>query len=392
MVENKKDFNLLTINLCPRFEAMRIGFEAKRLFLNDRGLGNYARNLLYGLVKHAPEYDYHLFTPNHSDKYINPEFINKDTLSIHTPTSLLGAISKSAWRSLRMGKDIKRNKIDVFHGLAQELPKDIKKSGAKSIVTIHDLIFLKHPEFYTPIDRKIYFSKAKFAVHNADHIIAISEQTKSDIINTFGVPENKISVIYQSCNEVFYEKRTQTELEQVKTKWNLPKDYILYVGALNENKNVKVILEALNLLKGKFDLSLVIVGKGGAYKKVLIEYATKHNLLSQVRFASEVANPTPLELSSFYQMASVFIFPSFYEGFGIPILEARFSGTPVIASNSSCLEEAGGEHSLYFNPKSAEELTELINQSHSEKSKKENNIHLFKIKNGIKKFIRVYEQ
>ncbi len=339
---------------------MRIGFEAKRLFLNDRGLGNYARNLLYGLVKYAPTNDYHLFTPQFSDEHINSKFINSDTVSVHTPTGLLGTLSKSAWRSLALGKDIKKNKIDVFHGLAQELPKDIRRSGAKSIVTIHDLIFLKHPEFYKPIDRKIYFSKVKFAVNSADHIIAISEQTKDDIIKTFNIPEEKISIIYQSCNEVFYNKRTSLELNKVKLKWNLPQEYILYVGALNENKNVKVILEALNLLKGKIDLPLVIVGKGDAYKNILIEYATKHNLLGQLIFASEVADPTPIELSSFYQLASVFILPSFYEGFGIPILESRFSGTPVIASNSSCLDEAGGGNSLYFKPDSAEKLVEQI--------------------------------
>ncbi len=240
------------------------------------------------------------------------------------------------------------------------MPKDIRTSGAKSIVTIHDLIFLKHPEFYKPIDRKIYFSKVKFAVNNADHIIAISEQTKGDLINTFKIAENRISVIYQSCNEVFYDKRTPEELSNVKQKWNLPDNYIFYVGALNKNKNVKVILEALNQLKGKFDLPLVVVGKGDAYKQTLIEYAAKHNLLSQLLFASDIEDPTPLELSSFYQMASVFIFPSFYEGFGIPILEARFSGTPVIASNSSCLEEAGGGESLYFNPQNAEQLASLI--------------------------------
>ncbi len=98
---------------------MRIGFEAKRLFLNDRGLGNYARNLLYGLIKYAPENDYHLFTPEFSNKYINEEYINPNNTTIHTPSGFLGAISKGAWRSLGMGKDIKKNNIDVFHGLAQ---------------------------------------------------------------------------------------------------------------------------------------------------------------------------------------------------------------------------------------------------------------------------------
>jgi len=369
---------------------MRIGFEAKRLFLNDRGLGNYARNLVYGLLKYAPNHNYHLFTPKYSDKHISQEYINPERVTIHTPTGLLGAISKSAWRSFGLGKDIRKHSIDIFHGLAQELPKDIKKSKARSIVTVHDMIFLQHPEFYKPIDRKIYFSKVKFAVTNADHIVAISEQTKNDILNTFKIAEDRISVVYQSCNEVFYDERTGTELTQVKQKWNLPENYILYVGALNENKNVKVILEALNQLKGTFDLPLVVIGKGNAYKKTLIEYAKKNNLLTQLIFASDNADPTPLELSSIYQLASTFIFPSFYEGFGIPILEARFSGTPVIASNSSCLEEAGGASSYYFNPKDAEELAELIAEIYTSNVSAKKINDTLTLKGSTSKLLHIY--
>ncbi len=366
---------------------MRIGFEAKRLFLNDRGLGNYARNLLYGLIKYHSDNHYHLYTTKYSDQHINKSLISPSHVTVHTPNGFLGALSKSAWRSLFLGKISSRDNLDVFHGLAQELPKDIRKSKAKAVVTIHDMIFLQHPEFYNPIDRRIYYNKVKFAVNNADHIVAISEQTKNDILNTFKVSEDRISVIYQSCNEVFYDKRSSKEIEQVKQKWNLPQNYILYVGALNENKNVKIILEALNQLKGKFDLPLVIVGKGDGYKKVLIEYATKHNLLSQLIFASEIADPTPVELSSFYQLASTFIFPSFYEGFGIPILEARFSGTPVIASNSSCLKEAGGENSLYFNPNSAEELAGYLQSKPSVELTSPN---LFHQKELTDKLLQVY--
>lgn len=371
---------------------MRIGFEAKRLFLNDRGLGNYARNLLYGLIKYHPDNDYHLYTTKYSNQHINKSLINSANINVHTPNGFLGALSKGAWRSLQLGKAASKDNLDVFHGLAQELPKDIKKSNAKSVVTIHDMIFLQHPEFYKPIDRKIYYNKVKFAVNNADHIVAISEQTKNDILNTFNVSEDKLSVIYQSCNEVYYDERSKEELNQVKQKWHLPKDYILYVGALNENKNVKVILEAMHQLKKKLDIPLVIVGKGEAYKKILVEYARKYNLTNRIIFASEVTDPTPMELSAFYQLASVFVFPSFYEGFGIPILEARFSGTPVIASNSSCLEEAGGDKSLYFNPNNAEELTELIESCYSENRFTKDNIDLFKNKNSVNQFIEIYKQ
>lgn len=335
---------------------MRIGFEAKRLFLNDRGLGNYARNLLQGLVSYAPDNDLFLFTPKKNTKLAPEKITNHPKVKIITPGGVLGAISKSAWRSLRLGSEAKPFQLDVFHGLAQELPKDIKKAEAKAVVTVHDMIFLKHPEFYKAIDRRIYYRKLKFAVHNADKIVAISEQTKADLINYFKIDENKIDIVYQSCNEVFYNHRTKTELTQVKEKWNLPDSFMLFVGALNPNKNINVLLEAMNIGKDTLDLPLVIVGKGIDYKKKLLAYANKYGLKNRLIFASEIANPEPLELSAFYQMASVFIFPSYYEGFGIPILEARFSGTPVIASNSSCLHEAGGKDTVYFNPNNAEEL------------------------------------
>ena len=338
---------------------MRIGFEAKRLFLNNRGLGNYARNLLYGLEKYYTDNDYFLYSPQISNEFVSPVLLNSENIHVKMPQGLAKQAS-SYWRSYKLGSVSQKDDLNIFHGLSQELPRDIRKSKAMSIVTIHDMIFLKHPEFYKPIDRWIYYNKVKFAVKNADKIIAISNQTKNDLIEEFNISEDKLNVVYQSCNEVFYEKRTESELANVKRKWGLPDQFLLYVGALNKNKNVKIILQALNVLKGDMNLPLVVVGHGDDYKKMLHEYASKNNLQEQLIFASNVADPSPSELSAFYQMASVFIFPSHYEGFGIPILEARFSGTPVIASNSSCLDEAGEDSSTYFDPNNAEELADLL--------------------------------
>ncbi len=368
---------------------MRIGFEAKRLFLNDRGLGNYARNLVSGLIKYAPANEYLLLTPKQSTKLVSPDAISHPSVEVITPGGVLGALSKSAWRSLRLGRVAKANQVELLHGLAQELPMDIKKSGAKSVVTVHDMIFMKHPEFYKAIDRKIYYRKLRFATSAADKIIAISEQTKTDLLHYFKLPDEKIEVVYQSCNEIFYTQRSAAELALVKEKWNLPEAYLLYVGALNPNKNVLVILEAMQQLGASLELPLVVVGKGIEYKKKLVAYASKHGLLNRLIFASEIANPSPLELSSFYQMASAFIFPSHYEGFGIPLLEARFSGTPVIASNSSCLHEAGGKHTAYFNPNSAEELASMIADIDQLETKEPEN---FKLKTITSRLIELYAQ
>ena len=338
---------------------MRIGFDAKRLFLNNRGLGNYARNLLYGLVKYHVDNEFYLYTPRVSNEYVSPGLLNSNNVHTRTPSGV-GNFFRNYWRSVNLGSNSKNDNLDIFHGLSQELPLDINRTSSKSIVTIHDMIFLKYPEFYKPIDRWIYFNKVKFAVKNTDLILAISNQTKDDLVNTFKLDETKIRVIYQSCNEIFYSKRSDKELEEVRAKWGLPEQYIFFVGALNENKNPLIILKALNQLKNRLDIPLVIVGSGDDYREKLEVFAAENNLTHRLIFAHDIASPSPIELSAFYQMASVFVFPSFYEGFGIPVLESRFSGTPVIASNSTCLEEVGENDTHYFDPKNSEELAELI--------------------------------
>lgn len=338
---------------------MRIGFDSKRLFLNNRGLGNYARNLLYGFATYHPKNEFFLYTPKDRNEYISPSLLNSPNVHVRLPSGL----SKSAgslWRTFSMGAMAAGDSLDIFHGLSQEIPRDYAKSGAKTVVTVHDLIFIRHKEFYRPIDRWIYNNKVKHAVRYADKIVAISKQTKDDILQEFNVSEEKIEIIYQSCHEVFYSRRTETEKARVRKKWNLPEEFMLSVGALNENKNIGIILDAMVAGAGQFDLPLVVVGKGADYRQRLEDKIRALNLKNRVIFASDVASPSQIELSSFYQMASLFIFPSFYEGFGIPILEARFSGIPVIASDSTCLDEAGGKGALYISPTDPAELATAI--------------------------------
>ena len=340
---------------------MRIGFDAKRLFMNDRGLGNYARNLLGGLTRYQPGNDYFLYTPTESNKLVSKEITGSSNVSIRLPKGLLKRFG-SIWRSFGLGSAAALDNLDIYHGLSLEIPYDIKRASAKVVVTVHDLIFVRHPEFYKPIDRWLYYKKLKYAVNHADIVVAISDQTSNDILEEFKVDGDKVKVVYQSCNEVYYEQRTKEELSYIKEKAQLPDNYLLFVGALNENKNIMIILEAMNVLGDQLNKQLVVVGKGSQYKKKLLSYANENGLSNRLHFVNDYIDPTPLELSCIYQMASMFILPSFYEGFGIPILEARFSGIPVLASNSSCLEEAGGEVSLYFDPNDANQLAQLIGQ------------------------------
>jgi len=337
---------------------MNIGFDAKRLFLNNRGLGNYARTLIMNLLQYARDNEYYLYTPELRDGLVSKELLEDSLTHIRSPKGR-GRLITSYWRTVSLGHVLARDQLDIFHGLSHEIPLTINRAGAKVVTTVHDLIFVRHPEFYNPIDRWIYYKKVKQAIHRSDKIIAISEQTKRDVIDEFPLAKGKIEVVYQTCNSAFYQKRTDEEKEAVQARYHLPDRYLLFVGALNENKNVEVIIRAMNENRD-IGLHLVIIGKGHQYREKLCHLLDKLDMMYAVHFASDVAHPSPKELSVIYQLARALVFPSYYEGFGIPIIEARFSGIPVLASNSSCLHEAGEDSAMYFPPDDYAALAGLI--------------------------------
>ena len=249
---------------------------------------------------------------------------------------------------------LKNDRIDLFHGLSNEIPFNIKNSGIKSVVTIHDLIFLRFPEWYPFIDRKIYEAKFRKSCRNADRIIAISKQTKNDIIEFFGIDPDKIDVVYQGCNLAFQEKADTEQVSIISKKYSLPDEYLLYVGTMEKRKNLLTIVKALKLSNLK--IPLIVVGRHTSYTEQVKNYILDKNI-KNIRFIKYV-NTT--ELPVFYQNAKIFIYPSIFEGFGIPIQEALFSKTPVITSKTGCFPEAGGPASIYIDPENAEDLANAI--------------------------------
>jgi glycosyltransferase involved in cell wall biosynthesis len=333
---------------------MRIGFDAKRAFFNRSGLGNYSRNTIIQLVDAFPDNSYHLYTPS-KENIIS--FIDDKSITVSTPESFIGQKLKSAWRSLWLGRQLKNDKVELFHGLSNELPKDICKSGVKSVVTIHDLIFMRHPEWYKPADRKIYKAKFSFSAKAADKVIAISEQTKSDLVEFLNIDENKIEIVYQGCHPIYRQKVVNALNKVVIKKYNLPENYILYVGTIEERKNALNIVKAIH--EGNIETPLVIIGKPTPYTERIHQYILENDLSDRVKLFHNV----PLEdLPSLYQMANLFVYPSTFEGFGIPILEALYSGIPVITSKGGCFKEAGGKYSKYVDPKDIDELANAIKE------------------------------
>lgn len=337
---------------------MKIGFEAKRATHNFRGLGNYSRGLIEGLTHYLPLHQLFLYTPPFEDPRAT-EWVSSLSASAHIrkPELWFETLAPELWRRWRIKGDISSDKLDIFHGLSHELPLGIKNLPMKKIVTIHDLIFIRYPEFFPLIDRLVYWQKVKQATTQADLVLAICEQTKNDLQQFLGVPENKIKIHYQSCSPSFYEPRNELEINSIIAKYNISKKFILNVGAFEERKNQLNLLEAFSLITQKLDVDLVLIGNGKSYKQKLIERIKILNLESRVKILEHVSYA---DLPFFYQKASLFCFPSLFEGFGIPIVEALFSSVPVITSHGSCFPESAGPDSVFIDPRSISEIASAL--------------------------------
>ncbi len=349
---------------------MNIGFDAKRAFLNQSGLGNYSRTLIRSLADYFPKYQYSLFTTRKGSPDFAAFVSARKNISVIQPEKFVDKRLRSLWRSYGITKLLSENNMDIFHGLSNELPFNIHKFKGKKIVTIHDLIFLRYPKLYPLIDRKIYHKKFKSACELADIIVAISEETKNDIVNFYSIDPKKIKVVYQSCNDVFYQHGSPSLRASLPTsgspskgegwaaktrfKYKLPKNYLLSVGTIEERKNLLTIVKALTLIK---DIPLIVIGKKKSYFKKVQQFINENTLSDRIIFLDYVPNE---ELPAIYANADIFIYPSVFEGFGIPIIEALTCGTPVITTQGGCFPEAGGKHSIYIDPANHEQLAAEI--------------------------------
>jgi glycosyltransferase involved in cell wall biosynthesis len=347
---------------------MNLAFDAKRAFHNSTGLGHYSRTLIRSLAQYHPQHQYYLFNPKPNSRFE----LKGHNLHEIRPSGILHKLFSSAWRSSWVKSDLKKWKIDIYHGLSHEIPVGIRQTGIRSVVTIHDLIHERYPEQYNPIDVKIYSKKFQYACANADRVIAISEQTKQDIIEFYKTPAEKIVVCYQSCNPVFGQTVVEAEKNRVRNLYGLPATYFLYVGSIIERKNLLNICKAMFMLRNDIDVPLVVIGEGGKYKQQVKDYIRQNGLEKKIIFLSESlsAKISPAfqsgeDFPAIYQSAVAMIYPSFFEGFGIPVLEALWSRLPVITSNVSCLPEAGGDGAYYVSPASTEEIAQGMKKIYS---------------------------
>lgn len=330
---------------------MKIGFDAKRAFNNAAGLGNFSRNTIRALSRQFPNDRYYLFHPGNR----NPLFVPPANSFEVKPNGFLWKKLRPVWRSYQVGRLAKSLDLDVYHGLSHELPVWIDKSDIRTVVTIHDLIYLRLPEYYPQIDRKIYNQKFRHACKVATRIHAISEQTKQDLMSYFFVPEEKIRVIYQSINPVFFDRAEDERKQALRKKYQLPQKFVLSVGTIEPRKNLLGLLEGMTLAKTY--IPLVVVGKVTEYQYKVRKFIESDLNRLEVFFLSKISDE---ELAVLYQMAEAMVYPSFFEGFGLPVAEAQASGCPVISSYTSSLPEVGADAVLYVNPEKPEEIGKAL--------------------------------
>lgn len=322
----------------------RIGVEAFNIKKQNTGIGYYTKSLVEELNKLENENEYYT--------YINEDI--KQSLSISNLKSyeVSSKAKEAIYRHFMMGNIAKKDKLDLYHGTSFYIPKGIK---CKSVVTVHDLSFLKYPETFTK--SRILYGKMfiKDSVNRANKVIAVSKSTKNDIVNYYGIDESKVEVVYLGARDIFSEAN-QEEIINIKKKFSVDR-YILSVGTLEPRKNLSSLLKAFNRISDKIDkdIKIVFVGKKGWLIGDLLEEARK--ISDRIVFTGYV---TDEELKCLYSGAQLFAYPSIYEGFGLPVLEAMSCGANILTSNVSSLPEVIGNVGELINPLDVNEIAEGI--------------------------------
>jgi len=350
--------------------------DAKRI----DGTRVYILNVLKRFGKISPQDDFYVYhRRDFNPELAPPEFSNYKIKKVKSP---------AFWTQLGFAGELWKDEPDVLWMPMHNIPF-VRKKNLKTVVTIHDLAFKYFPDYFPKDDlRRLNFLMDAVA-KKADKLIAVSESTKRDLLKFYPfLKEENIRVIYHGFDAELYDRKfTVEEVGKILSKFKIQSagrrtKFLLYVGAIQPRKNLETLVRAFNLVKKtQLNLKLVLAGeKAWLFEETMKEIERSPNkndilLLGNVSFA---------DLPILFQSAEAFVFPSLYEGFGIPVLEAFASGTPVITAKNSSLPEVGGEAALYFEEKDEQDLAEKINSVLNDKNTGE--VHVSKGKEQLKKF------
>jgi glycosyltransferase involved in cell wall biosynthesis len=323
---------------------MRVAIDARKL--HDFGIGTYIRNLLRHLARIDTETEYVLLC-HETDLGVATQ------LAPNFRTVLEPSPNYSIREQIHVPWVLMRERPDVYHAPHYVLPPAVR---CRSVVTIHDTIHLTFPQ-YLPNRAAYAYARASMwvAAHRSDRILTVSEASKRDILHFFKVPEDKVVVVYNAIDERFSRDPLPEDVARVKERFQLDQRFVLYVGNIKPHKNLVRLIEAFHALRvGELeDLKLLIIGDEISKFPALRRAVHQHKLHKHVRFLGYLPDDT---LAILYRLAAVFVFPSLYEGFGLPPLEAMVSGTPVVTSNISSLPEVVGDAALLVDPYDIESI------------------------------------
>ncbi|UXM85521.1 glycosyltransferase family 4 protein [Methanococcus aeolicus] len=369
---------------------MKIGIISEQLNRQLTGRGYYIYNMIDIFSKFDKNYDMYLINYQNTK-----EFSNLKHILIKTPFKKISKSYQLWYLYLSIGLNNISKKIDIIHCMNAE-PIYLKPKNAKLITTIYDIIPYIFPETYTFSTSFRFKFILPITLKISDKIIVISHHTKQDIIKHFKIPKDRIKVIHLAANEN-YKPLNENEIDKIKQKYNLNYPFVLYVGGLEPKKNIPTLLKALYKLKKQgIKHKLVITGPKRWKYKSIFETIEKLNLQNEVIFTGYVPDE---DLPALYNAADLFVYPSLYEGFGLPPLEAMQCGTPVITSNTSSLPEVVGDAGIMVNPYDVDELANkmyevLTNDGlRDELSKKGlERAKLFSWKKCAEEHLKVYEE
>jgi glycosyltransferase involved in cell wall biosynthesis len=318
---------------------VRIAIDARKL--RDYGIGTYVRNLLRQLARQDSENDYVVICRDADWETI-------EELGPRFRPVVEKAGTYSIGEQFALPIDLRRESAELFHAPHYVLPP---LTPCRSVVTIHDCIHLRFPQ-YLPNRLAYAYARAQMwtATHRAARVITVSEASKRDILRYFRVPESRIDVIYNAIDDRFWQQPDAEDVARVRERYRLDHPFVLYAGNIKPHKNLERLIEAFHLLRqhaAMKDVEMLIIGDEISKYATLRRAVHRHKLHKHVRFFGFVSDQT---LAALYRLAGVFVFPSLYEGFGLPPLEAMASGTPVITSNVSSLPEVVGDAALLIDP------------------------------------------
>lgn len=340
---------------------MRVGIEGRTLQGERYGVARYLTNLLKNLVLISEEHEYIVYL----SQPIEPIGFDSPQLRFE----VLSRAPSLTWRHLRLPLSMKRDKVDMHFSPSYFLPL---VKVCPSIVVVHDITFKAHPEWFVK-DRRFRFDEMFWRkVKKADGIITVSEHSKKDIVDILGVDPSRVTVIPEAADEYFHPVQDEARLREVSERYGLGKDFLFTAGSIHTRRNLERLIEAISEASRRLDaqLELLILGIPAPFSPPVdiegkAQQCGMENRVHRVDYVSEE------DLLLLYNACGLFVYPSLYEGFGLPVIEAMACGTPVVCSNVTSIPEVAGDAAVYFDPLKVEEMADAITGVYGDSSIKD---------------------